>query len=258
MKKITSLLLICLAAVFMLSGCNSGKTNEPEKLSAEEILALPKGYGTADRVFFPKNFSEVWERYKSPTYSASVVKGKAVSVKYYFGFEQEECCTLVDFQIEDVIDEYNISALKPGDKITIYSESHITFTDKGVCNFFSEKLGIDLPDDTAVNAAREARRERGDHDAASGMFELVPKKGVNYLYNMVFKDDYPIQEGDSYTMLVYPRKLELHDYYMEESYYALYIMPLNEELSYENLNEKYGWNLKPYGEIYKEIAALFE
>ncbi|MBQ3850265.1 MAG: hypothetical protein II747_07425, partial [Clostridia bacterium] len=199
MKKITSLLLICLAAVFMLSGCNVGKTNEPDRLSAEEILALPKGYGTADRVFFPKNFSEVWERYKSPTYSASVVKGKAVSVKYYFGFEQEECCTLVDFQIEDVIDEYNISALKPGDKITIYSESHITFTDKGVCDFFSEKLGIDLPDDTAVNAAREARRERGDHDAASGMFELVPKKGVNYLHNMVFKDDYPIQEGDSYT-----------------------------------------------------------
>ncbi len=258
MKKITSLLLICLAAVFMLSGCNSGKTNEPDRLSAEEILALPQSYSIADRFFFPKNFSEVWDYYKSPYYNASVVKGKALSVKYYLGFEYDECCTLIEFLIEDVIDECNTAALKKGDTITLYTQSYILFADEdAICDFYSEKLGVDIPDAAAINAAREARRERGDRDAASGMFELVPKKGISYDYN-IFKEDYPMQEGDSYTMLVCSRKTNSSNYYVEESFFPMHIMPLNEELSYENLNEKYGWNLKPYGEIYKEIAALFE
>ena len=252
MKKITSLLLICLAAVFMLSGCNVGKTNEPERLSAEEILALPQSYSIADKLLFPKNFSEAWDYYSPPYFSGSVIKGKALSVKYYLGFDREECCTLVKFQIEDVIDEYNNADLKQGDTITLYSDSHIIFqdSDNGIYEFFSKNMGMDIKNAEELRAARKAQ-------AASGMFEFVPKKGGSYIYNLAY-EDYPMQEGDSYTMLVLYRNPEKHRYYKEESYCTLYIMPLNEEMSYEKINEKYGWNLKPYGEIYKEIAALFE
>ena len=261
MKKLTKLSAALLAAALMFTACTGKKAPDPERLSAEEILQLPTSYGMDDRVFFPKDFSDVWNRYDGRA-PAAVVKGKATSVKYYYGFETEYRCTLVEFQIDEVIDEYNTAALKPGDVITLSSSSYIEFTtNDGIpsdafCEFLSEKTGLDIHDRESFQAARDAYSAKSAKDAAAQKFELIPKKGVEYVFAMASEYVYPLQEGESYTMFV--SLAEPLFTFGEEGYFAEYVLPLNEELSYEKLNEKYGWRIKPYFSVNDEIAAMFK
>ena len=258
MKKLTKLSAALLAAALMFTACTGKKAPEPERLSAEEIMHLPKSYGDNDIWFWPKDFSEVWNHYDGYK-PAAVVKGKATSVKYYYGFEIEYRCTLVELQIEEVIDEYNTAALKPGDVITLSSASYIGFktndgrTSDALKEYFSEKTGLDIHDRESFQAARAAYSAK---DAAAQKFELIPKKGVEYVLAMASEYVYPLQEGESYTMFV--SLIEPIFAFGEECYYEEYVLPLNEELSREKLNEKYGLRLKPYLSINDEIAAMFK
>lgn len=258
MKKFFAISIVGLAAALMFTACTGKKAPDPERLSFEEIMQLPKSYGMDDRVFFPKDFSDVWNRYYGLD-PAAVVKGKATSVKYYLGFELEYRCSLVEFQIEEVIDEYNTAALKPGDVITVSSGPYIGFktndgrTSDACLEFFSEKTGLDIHDPESFKAARAAYSAK---DAASNKFELIPKKGVEYVLTMSSEFDYPLQEGESYTMFV--SLAEPIFTFGAEGYFGTYVLPLNEELSREKLNKKYGWRLKPYLSINDEIAAMFK
>ena len=261
MKKFFAISIAGLAAALMFTACTGKKAPETERLSAEEIMQLPKSYWMDDRVFFPKDFSEVWNHYDGYK-PAAVVKGKATSVKYYYGFETEYRCTLVEFQIDEVIDEYNTAALKPGDVITLSSSSYIEFTtNDGIpsdafCEFLSEKTGLDIHDRESFQAARDAYSAKSAKDAAAQKFELIPKKGVEYVFAMSSEFAYPLQEGESYTMFVYATEPMFA--FGQECYFSTYVHPLNEELSREKLNEKYGWRLKPYLSINDEIAAMFK
>ena len=259
MKKLFAISVAGLAAALMFTACTGKKAPDPERLSAEEIMQLPKSYRIDDMVFFPKDFSDVWNRYGGSKPSA-VVKGKATtSEKYYYGFETEYRCSLVEFQIEEVIDEYNTAALKPGDVITVSSGPYIGFktndgrTSDACLEFFSEKTGLDIHDPESFKAARAAYSAK---DAASNKFELIPKKGVEYVLAMASEFDYPLQDGESYTMFV--SLAEPIFTFGAEGYFGTYVLPLNEELSYEKLNEKYGFRIKPYLSINDEIAAMFK
>ena len=260
MKKFFAISIAGLAAALMFTACTGKNAPDSERLSAEEIMQLPKSYGIIeDRIFEPKSFSDVWNRYDGLAPSA-VVKGKATSVKYYLGFDSHyDNCTLVEFQLEEVIDEYNTAALKPGDRITLASCSQIDFkTNDGIPSdafneFFSEKTGLDIHDAESFKAAR---KEYITKDAASHKFELIPKKGVEYVLTMSSEFDYPLQEGESYTAFVYLTDPLFS--FGQECYFGTYVLPLNEELSYEKLNEKYGFRIKPYLSINDEIAAMFK
>lgn len=61
-------------------------------------------------------------------------------VKYYYGPEDEACCTLIDLQIEDVVDEYNLAQFKPSDTVTLYTSSSILIEDETLYDFLSAKL----------------------------------------------------------------------------------------------------------------------
>lgn len=63
-----------------------------------------------------------------------------MSVKYYYGLEDEACCTLSDLQIEDVVDEYNLAQFKPSDTVTLYTSSSILIEDETLYDFLSAKL----------------------------------------------------------------------------------------------------------------------
>lgn len=260
MNKLTKLSAALLAAALMFTACTGKKAPDPERLSAEEIMQLPKSYGIIeDRIFDPKNFSDVWNRYDDLAPSA-VVKGKATSVKYYYGFDSDYGkCTLVEFQIEEVIDEYNTAALKSGDVITVIPSSFIEFktndgrTSDACYEYFSEKTGLDIHDPESFKAAREAYSAK---DAASQKFELIPKNGVEYVFAIASEFDYPLQDGESYTMFVSLTSPKFG--FGQDCYFSQYVFPLNEELSYEKLNEKYGFRIKPYLSINDEIAAMFK
>lgn len=258
MKKLAKLSIVLLAAVLALSVCACKKSSEPDRLSAEEILQLPKSHIEGDWFYRPKSFAEAWAR--SLDIKAAVVKGKATSVKYYYGFESAYDCTLAEFQIEEVIDEYNTASLKPRDVITIASRNYIGFqpnndssSSDAFYEYFSEKTGLDIHDHESYQAAREAYSAK---DTASQKFELIPKKGVEYYHSLFTEFAYPLQNGESYTMLV---TLEKPKYgFGKECYGEWFVFPLNEELSYEKMNEKYGFRIEPFGSINEEIAAMFK
>ena len=259
MKRFFAIAIAGLVAVLTLGACACKKSSAPDRLSAEEILQLPKSSGIEGEWFYwPKSFSDVWDRYHDLAPSAAV-KGKAISVKYYCGFESYDNCTLIEFQIDEVIDEYNTASLKSGDIITVASCSCIDFQTYGgskydaFYEYLSEKTGLDIHDIESYKAAREAYSTK---DAASHKFELIPKKGVEYVFAMSSEFAYPLQSGESYTMFVLltdPRFA-----FGQECYFSQYIFPLNEELSYEKLNEKYGFRIETFGSINEEIADMFK
>ena len=257
MKRFIILSIVLLVAALMLTACTGKKAPEQETLTAEEILQLPKSHIEGDWFYWPKSFAEAWAR--SLDSKAAVVKGKATSVKYYYGFESKYNCTLIEFQIDEVIDEYNTASLKPGDVITIASRNYIGFesgeevSSEGFYDYFSEKTGLDIHDLESYKTARKAYSAK---DAASQKFELIPKKGVEYYHSLFTEFAYPLQNGESYTMLV---TLENPKYgFGKECYGEWFVFPLNEELSYKKMNEKYGFRIEPFGSINEEIAEMFK
>ncbi|MBR4434993.1 MAG: hypothetical protein IKS90_02725 [Clostridia bacterium] len=262
MKKLFAISIVTLAAVLTLGAYACKKAPEQGTLTAEEILQLPKSYEMGEQWFFPKDFSEVWN-YHNGYNPVAVVKGTAISVKYYLGFDDNyDDCSLVEFQIDEVVDEYNTAALKPGDVITVIPGTYIIFkpnngnTSDAHIEFFSEKTGLDLHDPEAFKAARAAYLANSSEDTASHKFELIPKKGVEYEMVLATEYMYPLQSGESYTMFV--PLADPRFAFGQECYFSQYIFPLNEELSYEKLNEKYGFRIETFGSINEEIAEMFK
>ena len=248
MKKLVKLALVLLAAL-MLAVCACKKAPETERLSVEELLSLPAIIGESDRVIF-KHISEIAEY-------ATFVKGTAVSVKYYLGLDSDECCTLTDFRIEEVIDEYNCYSVKPGDTVTILSYNSLNFADVSEhIKFMAEKTGLDIGGAITVQEAIAAHKERGENKTAA-LYEVVPTKGVDYRWYIESEASCPLLEGESYIMALCLAMSKTNEYYQKTCYFAAFFTPLNEELSYEKLKEKYGWNLV-HDPVDAEIAALFK
>lgn len=249
MKKTILYLIFALIAALSLTGCKKTDPAIENRLSHQEIMALPKVQGEGAQR--PK-FSSITELYaidEKSGYAPALVSAEVLSAKYYIEWnretEREDKYTVYEIRITGVQEEYNAAGVKVGDIKHVIQESHIIISrleDK--LAFFSEKAGKQITD-------LDSRKEM-----ESGVFELVPQKGIEYRY-YIMELDCPMQAGESYTMFIIDSG---RDPVAGNSLCAVgYVCPMNGEKSLAEYAKEHGFRLpSDIIAISNEIAAMFK
>ena len=246
MKKLFAISIVTLAAVLTLGACACKKVPEQETLTYEQILDLPKVYGSEKR--FPYNsFLEQWNSTIMWNNDVAVLKCEVLSVDYYSLRNTRvgsSGYTMAEVRVIEVVDDYNTAQVKPGQILKIKQLNCIAFSEaEDELAFFSEKLGKTITSFEELDAA-------GDLE-----FKLVPVKEIAYEYHMP-ENEYPLKAGESYTMFINARYAEDGSvkYYRPDN-----IMPLNAKTSVTEFAKEHGFVY--YDDILKiaeEIAAMFK
>ena len=249
MRKTFLSLAALLLAVSCLAGCKKTEPAIENRLSSQEIMALPKVQGEGAQRSKHSSFTEPYASREKQGRAPALVSAEVLSAKYYIEWnsekEREIKYTVYEIRITGVQEEYNAAGVKVGDIKHVIQESHITFArleDK--LAFLSEKTGKKIKD-------LDSRKEM-----ESGVFELVPQKGIEYRY-YIMELDCPMQAGESYTMFIIDSN---RDPVEGNSLCACgYVCPMNTEKSLAEYAKEHGFRLpSDIIAISEEIAAMFK
>ncbi|MBR3299293.1 MAG: hypothetical protein IKI64_08820 [Clostridia bacterium] len=249
MKKTILYLIFALIAALSLTGCKKTEPAIENRLSPQEIMALPKVQGEGAQRSFYSSFTEPYALDEKLGHAPALISAEVLSVKYYIEWnretEREDRYAVYEIKITGVQEEYNALGVKVGDIKHVIQDSHIDFTlAEDWFAFLSEKTGIKIKD-------RDSRKE-----AESGVFELVPQKGVEYEY-YVNELECPMQVGESYTMYIMN---SFHDPVEGNSLCGcIYACPMNSGKSLAEYAKEHGLRLpSDIIAISEEIAAMFD
>ncbi len=249
MKKTILCLIALILAVSCLAGCKKTEPASENRLSPQEIMALPKVQGGESQRSKYASFTEPYADHEKHGRTPALVSAEVLSAKYYIEWNQEEGreypFAVYEIRITGVQEEYNAMGVKVGDILHAFQESSVDYISlEDRLAFFSEKTGINIVD-------LESRKE-----AESGVFELIPQKGYEYRYYLN-ELECPMQAGESYTM--YIMDLDLPSVNGNSIYPCIYVCPMNSGKTLAEYAKEHGFSLpSDIIAISEEIAEMFK